>query len=301
MTAAPISRDMAVARLKKALPDPSRRIEFADLIDDAVKTITGGAARQISSTGTPYTDSVLACRADSDVLLHLLAHGVFHDNGAHRDLWRRTRERLVRIRGRIPGGPYDSRLEALRHYPALLATWTMGVAAIVAGREEHLGELLTEPAWTYSLGNARPQTPADYLNPRRVLQQGEALHDIVQAPNGQRWMLPQAKLLREHVREPLFDIEPDDDAYAAACDRFELLASLVSFATAANRVGDPWVGDSLSDHHWESPNGLAAQVSGEITPGWPLIQSSAFGGSADHAKSSWDALAEWRKANYRGW
>lgn len=37
----------------------------------------------------------MAHRADSDILLHLLASGVYHDDGTHDRLWLRTFERLV--------------------------------------------------------------------------------------------------------------------------------------------------------------------------------------------------------------
>ncbi|MEY9894809.1 hypothetical protein ABIA31_008497 [Catenulispora sp. MAP5-51] len=299
MAAAPVTRDMAVARLKKALPDPVRRVELADLVNDAAKTVTGGTARQVSASGTSYLDSVLACRAEADVLLHLLAHGVYHDDGTHRDLWRAVRARLAGVRGQITANSYNHLLEAMRHYPALLATWTMGVSAILAGREEYLAELLSTPAWSDAGGTARPKLPAHYLNPRRVLD-GDALNDLVKSANGQIPQFQQAALLRNQAREPLQNIEPDDAAYAAVCDRFELLASLVAFDPAGGPE-DPWLGPSLSDRHWERPHALANQVAEEIDPDWPLLRGGAFGGDADRAKTAMKALTEWRKSHYRGW
>lgn len=84
MAAPPLTRDMAVIRLKWALPDPVRRIEASDLVQQTVTDIldrTPVAARPLS--GPAFGDSVLGYRSDCDVLLHFLAHGAFHDDGSH--------------------------------------------------------------------------------------------------------------------------------------------------------------------------------------------------------------------------
>jgi hypothetical protein len=39
-------------------------------------------------------------------------------------------------------------LETLLHHPALLATWTMGISAVIARREEFLVTILAQPGWT---------------------------------------------------------------------------------------------------------------------------------------------------------
>ncbi|WP_051971242.1 SIR2 family protein [Kitasatospora azatica] len=112
------TRELAVARLKQALPDPVRRIELHDLVD-------GETTRTLGRLAGRDQEPRQAC----DVLLHLLAVGAFHDRaGAHADLWVRTVRRLG-----------DG-------YPAQLAVGAAGTAAVLAGREELLARLLLEPA-----------------------------------------------------------------------------------------------------------------------------------------------------------
>lgn len=301
MAAPPITRDIAVTRLEKALPDPVRRIEVSKLVDQAVKTVADCAASRPILTGATYDEVIGDYRADCELLLHLLAAGTFYDDGTHAAVWRRAREQLVRIRARITSGTVSNRLEALRHYPALLATWTIGVTAIVAHREEDLVSLLAEPTWSSSMwGPTGSQKPVKYLNPMRVLD-GQVLGQLHKPPNGQEWLYPSSRLLRAEVREPLRKIEPDDDAYSAACDRFEFLASLIALDAVQNPdLGAPWPGEFLLDSTWNYDHGLASRAQQEIVPGWPLLQAGAFGGEVDHARAALTALAEWRAKYHRG-
>ncbi|RST19642.1 hypothetical protein E2C00_00230 [Streptomyces sp. WAC05374] len=171
LTIAPITRDVAVVQLKRALPDPLRRIELFDLVDQAVTPIVDHSTpeyKPVLATSTTWADTfgsnVRGYRADSDTLLHLLANGVFHDDGTQDHLWRRAVERLVRLRDTSPG-TYNEFLEKLRHLPALLATWTIGVAAVLSSREELLATALYCPEWTLPHSGRTRRGPAWYLNP----------------------------------------------------------------------------------------------------------------------------------------
>ena len=108
-----------------------RRIEVTDLVQNEADRIVdhvGDSARfptHLPSIAFADYDKWLASmRAESDTLLHLLATGVFHDDGAHDRLWLRAVSRLLSARGQ-PGSTYTSNLESYRHYPALLAVWVM--------------------------------------------------------------------------------------------------------------------------------------------------------------------------------
>ena len=86
------------------------------------------------------------------------------------------------------------------------------------------------------------------------------------------------------------ELEPDDAAYEAACDRLEYLASLVSMDDAAfGRL--PWTGEFLLEEH----RNVAAQVEKEMVPGWSLLEGGAFGGDLDRAKAAREALHEWMR------
>ncbi|ULR48395.1 hypothetical protein [Streptomyces deccanensis] len=298
LAAAPVTRDIAVARLKRALPDPIRRIELSDMIDQTTTQILDRATpSNYPLANTSYVDSVRMYRADSDVLLHLLANGVYHDDGTHDALWLRALERLTRIRSSFSGG-FNPNLEALRHYPALLATWTMGVAAVVARREEVVAGLMARPKWTTRTGKTESQAPSVYLHPWRVLP-GE-LREVCPPEPGRKWLYPQSRLLRQEVRDPIRPIEPDDTAYKAACSRFEFLASMIAMDDDDEYRRDPWPGEFLTGEYWGHDSGVARTIEQELTPAWPLLQAGAFSGDLDRAKAAYTRLIEWRAQNHRG-
>jgi hypothetical protein len=86
----------------------------------------------------------------------------------------------------------------------------------------------------------------------------------------------------------LRELEPDDEAYEAACDRLEYLASLVAMDdTDFGRL--PWKGEFLLEKH----RNVIAQVEKELAPGWPLLEGGAFGGDLDRAKAAREALHAW--------
>ncbi|MFF7717659.1 SIR2 family protein [Streptomyces sp. NPDC007988] len=300
MTTAPITRDVAVVQLKRALPAPLRRIELFDLVDQAVTQITDRSTpehRPVSTGAASWADTfgsnVRGYRADSDVLLHLLANGVFHDDGTHDHVWQRAVERLVRMRDTTPGY-YNEYLEELRHLPALLATWTIGVAAILGRREKLLASTLYRPEWTIPHSSLPRRGPAWYLNPIRILNT-DGLHDMHHADNGNKFHYPQSNWLKETLREPFRLVEPSDVVYREASSRFELLASMIAMDTDNEFLAEPWSGEFFSGYTWGfDDNGLAAVITMELTDTWPLLRAGAFGGQLSRAQKALTALTEWR-------
>ncbi|MFD9419491.1 SIR2 family protein [Streptomyces goshikiensis] len=307
LTTAPITRDVAVVQLKRALPDPLRRIELFDLVDQAVTQITDRSTPEhkpvlVSSIPGPdtFSSNVLGYRADSDSLLHLLANGVFHDDGTHDHVWQRAVERLVRLRDTTPNS-YNEYLEKVRHLPALLATWTIGVAAILGHREELLASALDRPEWALPhSGNVR-QGPAWYLNPIRVLDT-DAMRHLHTAGTGGSRLYPQSKWLKETLREPFRLVEPNDIVYREACARFEFLASMIALDTDNDYLADPWAGEFFLDSTWGyDNNGLVATIEAELAFAWPLLIAGAFGGKLPRAQTALAKLTEWKRKHGRGW
>ncbi|MFC5911643.1 hypothetical protein [Streptacidiphilus monticola] len=182
-------------------------------------------------------------------------------------------------------GAYSPELEALRHYPSLLATWTTGLAAVISGREGILARILREPQWKAS-GNESLQPPVTYLHPWRILNGG------LLTGNG---IYPQSHLLRDAAREPLRLIEPDDDAYSAACDRLEFLASMIGLDLEPSFLAEAWPGEFYLDGHWGYSNRLPEGIERELTDQWPLLAAGAFGGDLLRAQKAFAAVVERRK------
>lgn len=162
-------RDRSVAQLKRALPDPVRRIEVFDLIDNAVTDVIDNSTIENRPVIGPVFESNLkGYRVDSDLLLHLIAIGVFHGDEAQDRLWMRSIERLSRLRDKKLDS-FNDTLERLRHYPALLATWAMGIASVLGGRDQLIASVLTKPCYAPPFNSQRRQAPAHFLNPLRVV------------------------------------------------------------------------------------------------------------------------------------
>lgn len=135
---------IAIARLKRYLPDPIRRVDLHDLVMDTVHSVADEVATTSIAGGT-FDEMFEGHRRRVAPLLPLLMHGVwFDDDGAHSDLWVDALQQLLDARIN-PNGTYNGTAWKAQHYPALLALWTMGVASVVRGREELLVRLLTEP------------------------------------------------------------------------------------------------------------------------------------------------------------
>lgn len=296
MSAPPVSRDMAVAQLKKALPDPLRRIDLHDLVQQHTQQVVDAvAAYPVNGTAETFARNVEGMGEDAGTLLHLLANGVFHDDGSHNAVWLRSVERLVRVRDTSSSGGYQDSLEQLRHYPALLATWTMGIAAVLARREEFLAPLLMKPRWAARGSNSSPEPPACYLNPWNVLDL-DCVHTICRPEDGGKFHYPYSRLLNTAVREPLRRVEPDDQAFEAASARFQFLASLIGMDSATQEWRrNPWPGEFLLDRWWGyDGDGLPHTIHQEMNRAWPLLLAGAFEGDVNRATAAFTSLREWR-------
>ncbi len=284
----PITVEIAIEQLKRALPDPRRRIELSDLVNGQVQQLVSRIEDRtrhplgVAMHGAPV--DVIGQRdayeAESGAVARLLATGAFHGEGAQDYLWLRSLQRLMSARGSFTENPFNEVTEVMRHYPAVLCLWAMGVGAILAQRENLLAKLLLEPTWKPIFGDPTPQPAVRCLNPfRRVIPDADEA----------RKLYPQSHHIRAASREALRELEPDDAAYEAACDRLEYLASLITMDATEDFGRVPWTGEFLHEEH----RNVAAQVEKELTRGWPLLEGGAFGGDLDRAKTARETLNGW--------
>lgn len=200
---APLTIAVAVARLKRYLADPVRRVDLHDLVIREVERSSAAIAAQPRSLdGLSSVDLERVTGehlASVEPLLRLVTIGVYHDRDRqHTDLWIDALRRLMVARGRWGNGePVQDLLDRLRHYPAMLLMRAAGIIAVSQGRDDVLLRLLREPSWRDpTLSNQR--IPA-----------GMALHDFRVFDHEQllayprfttRWHYPVSLLLRQPSR-----------------------------------------------------------------------------------------------------
>jgi hypothetical protein len=237
----PLTTAVAVARLKRYLPDPVRRIDLDDLVSDAVSTAVGKAAAyptHLSNLdGQALDDRYAAMLSDVTPVLHLLIEGVYHDQDRdHTSLWVKSIHRLMLARSLNVGQSIQDALDKARHYPALLALRAAGIASLVTGCDDVLFRLLTEPAWRDPM--TRELLPAA-LALRDYTVAGKDVVNKFPRWSGQGWLYPPSHLLRADLREVLRPVLPDDEDYRWAHDRYEYRVALAQYHLEPRPAG--WV------------------------------------------------------------
>jgi hypothetical protein len=232
-----------------------------------------------------YQERLKSMRADLDSLLHMTGIGVYHDDGSYDQVWLRVLTRLMTCRGKVDG-VFTSELDADRQYPALLALWTAGVAAVLSRREEYVADLLLQPQYHPRVNDTSPQAAVMALHPFTVLN-GDWVSHMPRWRDGIPYYA-QSRLLRAECRGPLEAIEPDDRAYEDACDRFECLAAFVCMdKSMPSRPRFPWLGEFVADSRSDMKgDDLATRISKEIDDQWPLLRVGAFGGDIKVARKA---------------
>ncbi|WP_399922112.1 SIR2 family protein [Streptomyces kanamyceticus] len=299
LSAPPPTRELSVARLKRALPDPVRRIDLHELMDAeatrVVDRLTDGGRYPPGerALGTEaYRQRLERYRSDCETLLHLMAVGVFHDDtGAHARVWVRVLQRLLNV----PGDSGDQVDHGLRRYPALLALAAAGSAAVLADRDELLGRLLLEPVQACPLAArsgagraaAEPKPAVLVLRPADVLGSGERLNTFVAVPHPPSLVqAAHSTWLREQLRDVLAEPGADSDrTISDAFDRYEYLSALLQgdLAQTPDTLGeftlpDRWAGDGRLR--------VAARVQARFSDAWPMLRSGAFNGEIQRAHTA---------------
>ncbi len=275
--ASPIVAEIAVRRLKQALLDPTRRIEVSDLVDGETQRLAARIADIAWHPlgGMPFADQRTAYEEETAVSACLFATGVFHGDEMHASLWIRSFRRLISARRPITGS-FNAQTEAMRHYPALLCLWAIGIGAILADRENLLARFLIEPTWTPIFGKLEPQPAVRCLNPNRIVVADDVAGD------GRRWLYPQSHHMRTVSRDTLRQIEPDDATYQEACDRLEYLASLIAMDIDGPN-GFPWAGEFMTRERHRD----------EVPMLRNLLEGGAFDGDLGRAQTAGQALNTW--------
>ncbi|WP_157509723.1 SIR2 family protein [Leifsonia sp. Root4] len=253
----PVSTAMALARVKRYIANPIRRVDLRDLVMSAVeKTATSAENSPVVFDEIETVDELFSAHFRSAVpSIQILATGAMHGEPAHHDLWVDALQTLIDA-NRVGPGSYNPALRDLRHYPALLALRAMGIVAIKRSDEALLLRLLQEPRWRVRYGVEGDVLAVNALNPWSVLDA-----DIVQRLErweGARWKEPQSHLLRAELRAPLSGVVNESE-YDELSDGFEYRMALAQHLIGGNGSWRPAGGEFVPDFGW----GRGAKLRGE--------------------------------------
>jgi hypothetical protein len=257
----PLTTAMAVTRLKRALPDPLRRIELCDLILDHVSDLVDALAdaEPQSARDAAVVDGYLDAMFEAvRPTMTLLVNGVRYDDGAHTNLWldalQAILDRRTAVRGQIVQ-TYDD----LRSYPALLALRAMCVEAVRQGRDDVLITVLTEPRWDDPFHTGRSPIAADVLHSLNVID-GGVVNALPRWENRNGWVFPQSHLVKTVLRDFFADNGVDATHYDEAYDDAEYRTGFVQHLLPVDRPGyhhNPISGEFILDERWR-----------HLGPGW---------------------------------
>lgn len=279
----PLSEKMAVANVKRYIAEEKHRI----LLHDMVMEETERAFDRLSGAEFPMDGPldfntvplrVARYEASVGVLLSIISNGCFWGEKEHEGLWGRCIERLAKPPGGVSG--YVEWLH-LRYYPATLALYAGGLAALASSRYETLAALLTKPK---TIENGKEVIAASMANPVSVLSvaYGRSL------PGRGQNILP----MNEHVYVLLMgrmkELIPDEAVFEKLFNRFEYFLALAC-ADHFGEDGDVYMcppGRFSYLNRFHGPT-FAKGISQEIEEQgakWPLLAAGMFGGDVERLK-----------------
>jgi hypothetical protein len=252
----PLTTAMAIARLKRALPDPLRRIELSDLIADKLEDLIDTLADTVPASARNYAvvDAYLEAMYEAaKPVLALLTNGVRYDDGTHADVWIDALQVILDRRTTRGNATQVQIFDELRNYPALLALRAMSIEAVRKRNDALLIALLTLPLWDDPLHSGRSKVAADVLHTLNIID-GDVVNNLPRfIANPRGWIFPQSHLIKVAL-EPFFTEEGLDFAtYRDLYEDVEYRTGFVQFLLPDDRDGyhhNPIAGEFLIEERW---------------------------------------------------
>jgi len=282
----PISKEIAVAQLKKYLPEERHKIRLYDLLHEETERVYS----DLSVDNFPIDGSVpfdaehLAERlaryeAIVEILEAMLAVGAYW--GADEDVrnWIRVLERVACPE--YPLGSHRKEWVKLQWYPATRLVYAAGLAALAAENYGVLWKLLSEPKARRE--GEEPTVLAFTASPWCV--DHGTLNQIMNA----KYHVPGSEWLFATLRESFRQLVPSDEEWEILFDRFEYLKALASIQK------DKYI--YLGRFGYRASNGLGpareipSQI-GEQREEWPPLAQGFFGGSFEDLQAATIAISQ---------
>lgn len=286
----PLSAALAVATLKRYLPSPEHSIRLHDLVQDEVTRTIQRSVELIPAQTEPGSWSrVLGflpkLEAATEILMALIATGGYWGNNQHRRVWVNALERLGNAgRQERRSGVFYPVWDKLYRYPAQLAFYAGGIAAVARGKEaeETLADLLLVPRLRTDARD-EPSAPAWTLNLFAAVDHDGAKN----LPGKESKLTPFSDYLFDTLRNTLRPLIPEERDYADLFDRFEYMVALAYAGLQLRATGSgSWapVGRFAWRRRSYPPSTVVEDIRAEVDQegsGWFLLRRGLFDGAPD--------------------
>lgn len=282
----PLSCHAAVVSLKRYLGEDRYRIQLRDfLMEEARQTcssigIAFSHVEGVSPNQQSGYDLMQRLEAGCEKLVHLFANGSFYGRPEHAKPHFDAFNLIVSTSGASSGHTVWS---DLRKYPALLLTYSAGIAAAAAENYAILHDLAGRTSRVErEVGKGKPAPVRIHVH--NTIDRDVA-HKLI--PGMERHKTPVSDRLFDVLREPFKVLLPDDLQYELAFDDFEYLWCLLHVdARKQSDAEDIWTPyGAFVWRRWRQDSdwlkGQAQSAADHQDTSWPPLRYGLFGGSAE--------------------
>lgn len=297
----PISTAIAVATVKRYVPEPHHRIRLHDLIHEETELVYERLSSGKFETTLPsiskeeFQKRMHLYEGVVERLMAMLATLSYHDDGANMHILTRCLERVAKQ----PQYAGPLLLIDIQRYPALLLTYSSGISSFAAQRFENLAAVLLKP--TFYDETDRVEKPlVQKVHPWSVFSNGSG--KWVPLENADRRYTPVSDYLADQLRPALRDYLPDNRRYEETFDLFEYLMALIYL----DLTGDSW--SPIGSFGWRYRSSwdrspmyrFITEIQKEKLQ-HPLLQAGFFNGSCDRLLELAREHLEWLKKIVERW
>jgi SIR2-like domain len=291
----PLSKQMAVATVKRYLAESRDRIRLRDLLCDEVRRVHVKLSEENFSCRAPIRthgdlkNRMQAYELTIDTLLSMLVAGVCHGAKAHRPVWIQTLERIARHADDLVG---DQRWAQFGQYPVFLLVYGCGVAAVASGRYATLASILLRGRST--IGGREKNLWFNAASPDAFPLYDASASELYK--NSRPPVFAVSRHIQELLRPVLADYVSSERQYLKAFVHFEYIAALVFghfYDEEHPGPGAPWVPLGRFCEQYKtlfSELGADIEQHGER---WPLLRAGAFNGSLEHLREIKKKVDRW--------
>lgn len=298
----PLSKEAAVASLKRYISEPRFNIQFFDLVADQVEKVvelTTNSEFSAKGGATPDKESfnyrIQSYENICSTILAMASVGSFWAKEEHYNTWERALKRLFSAR-EYEG--FNLWLD-LQKYPSTLLFYVLALGAVDASKFYFLERLFTIPI-NHVYREDRPAVQV--LPPFCFFEHGDQAK-LLQGMETRYYALND--WLHKVLREYFINLIPDEKQYTLMFDKLEILIAL-GYAHHAKRVivDQYWIPTGSFAYRHDNCKVIVKEIKESITRyGYqsPYVQSNIFGEDAEKCTQSLVSFVDFVKKNRKPW